>query len=135
MNPVELRTKFENLGEYGIIDKCSGEFIFKYCSKCGGPVIGHSCEDEVKCSIPQLEKDEIEALEILITSDDSFESYKNHLDDRIIARTCEKCNKSFKNRAVHIIHQRSFHRNFNMAEWCFSSRVCARASGKDEFSL
>ena len=109
----ELMSQLTQLANFGRIDN-AGNFIFKYCQKCKGPIFEHRDNgDESKCVNSELTLEEVEQIRKWLETNELFEAAKNQLDERYEARICGQCNKLFKNRATNISHQKNFHKKWN----------------------
>ena len=113
---TELMSQLTQLAEFGNIDN-DGNFIFKNCLRCKGPVLGHKVNgDESKCKNDELAANEIERVKLWLETNELFEATKNQLDIRCAARICVQCNKLFKNKATNISHQKNFHKKWDFGK-------------------
>ncbi|XP_066982271.1 uncharacterized protein [Macrobrachium rosenbergii] len=126
----ELMNQLTRLAKFGTIDN-AGNFIFKFCHKCKGPVLGHKENgDESKCENRELNLDEVEQVKRWLETNELFEVAKNQLDQRYEARICRQCNKLFKNRVTNISHQKNFHKNWDFGKE--TNRIMYEKSDLDE---
>lgn len=126
----ELMNQLTRLANFGTIDN-AGNFIFKFCYKCKGPVLGHKENgDESQCENRELNLDEVEQVKRWLETNELFEVAKNQLDQRYEARICRQCNKLFKNRATNISHQKNFHKNWDFGKE--TNRIMYEKSDLDE---
>ena len=70
-NETDLMIQVSQLTEYGEIDS-AGNFIFKSCLRCKGPILGHK----------ELTAKEIQQVVILLETNNFFEAKKNRIDTR-----------------------------------------------------
>ena len=98
----------EKVSDYGEIENFTGEFSFKECSKCKGPLFAHvKCLAEDKTLIWSEEQSGI-IIKTIVESF-AFQAALAKCDKRASATTCDGCNKRLDNRMMMENHLKIVH--------------------------
>ena len=96
------------LGNFGEIDKFTGQFLFKECSACKGPFLAHkTCLSEAKTLI--WNEEQRSQIVQNIQENFVFQAALAKCDTRISATTCDGCEKRFSNRMIMENHLKIIH--------------------------
>ena len=108
------------LGYYGEVDKFSGDFIFKECDGCKGPLYAHKkCLGKEKTLHWSPEQNNL--ILASIKENHIFKAALAKHDKRITASTCNVCEKRLANQSalethLNIVHKVQSSGSFNMTE-------------------
>ena len=109
----DLAEDFNNLSEFGEINQITGEFVFRICQNCNGPLFGH-IETEDNCDKKtRARKFKEEEAQILMNHFRNLTFFKHAmllLDNRMTQCFCDVCNKKLQSRYSYIMHMESTHK-------------------------
>ena len=108
----DLIEDIDELSAFGEINKLTGEFVFKICRNCNGPLFGH-IETEDNCDrktrAMKFKDEEAQSLMDHFKNLTFFKHAMLRLDDRPSQCYCDVCDKKLQCRSDYIMHMESTH--------------------------
>ena len=109
----DLANDIENLVKFGDINKITGEFDFKTCKTCNGPLFGHIDTEEDCAKKTRAKKFKDAEAKILMDYFRNLTCFKYKIltiDTRTSQTYCDACDKNMVNRLELIMHMESTHK-------------------------
>ena len=109
----DLADDIENLGNFGKINKITGEFDFKICKTCNGPLLGHIDTEEDCAKKTRASKWKDAEAKVLMDYFRNLTHFKYKMlmiDTRTSQTHCDECGENMTNRMDLIMHMESTHK-------------------------